>query len=122
MRVWGASGGGIFEAMMVGGVALLMASAAFAETCSFTTECFDGDGCAETAFDLEIARDGGAVTLVSDAETIAVSQGGSDAVRVFVGVTESGFHLLTHASEGAARYSVHLFEGPLMINYLGQCQ
>ena len=59
--------------------------------------------------------------LITDAETIPVTLGGSDAVRVYVGVTESAFHLLTHTADGPARYTTHLFDGPLMIGYLGEC-
>ncbi len=109
----------IFEAVMIGAV---LAGPAVAQTCSFTTECFDGDGCSETSFSFEIETEGGATRLVSDAETIPLSQGGSDETRVYVGVTESAFHLLTHSAEGEARYSTHIYDGPLMLNYLGRCE
>ena len=38
-------------------------------------------------------------------------------------MNDSGFHVLTvQAGRGAARYSVHLNEGPLAITYHGQCE
>ncbi|MEL6640035.1 MAG: hypothetical protein AAFP98_01780 [Pseudomonadota bacterium] len=89
-----------------------------AETCTFTTECFEDEGCADTQFSMAI--DGN--TIVTDAETIVVTTGGSDTKNVFVGYTETAFHVLTREKGGAARYSTHIFDGMLMVNYLGTCE
>ncbi|MEM9583243.1 MAG: hypothetical protein AAGA08_09020 [Pseudomonadota bacterium] len=97
--------------------AMLSPGIARAEICTFTSECFEGEACAETSFAMEIT-DG---ALVTDAETIPVTSGGSDTVNVFVGYTASAFHVLTRQVEGEARYSTHIFDGPLMVNYLGTC-
>ena len=105
--------GSILGTMIVG----LSAGSALAEQCIFTTECFEGDGCSETTFSMSIEGK----TLVTDAETIPVSIGGSDTLNVFVGYTESAFHVLTRQKGGDARYSTHIFDGPLMVNYLGTC-
>lgn len=90
---------------------------AFAETCTFTKECFEADACSETAFSMEI--DGN--QMITDAETIPVSTGGSETTRVSVGYSASAFHVLTRENGGEARYSTHIFAGPLMVNYLGSC-
>lgn len=93
-------------------------AAAMAEQCTFTSECFEGEACAETSFTMTI-EDG---KLITDAETIPVTSGGSDTVNVFVGYTASAFHVLTREKGNQARYSTHIFDGPLMVNYLGTCE
>ncbi len=114
MRVWDACGGSILKAVM----ALAVCSApAIAETCTFTQECFEAEGCSETTFSMEIEGN----QMITDAETIPVSTGGSETIRISVGYSASAFHVLTRETGGAARYSTHLFEGPLMVNYLGTC-
>ena len=96
---------------------------AFALDCTFTTECFEGDGCADTQFTAEIVgTDEGGALFITDAETVPLSQGGSPETRVYVGITQSAFHVITHSVEGAARYSTHIYSGPLMVNYLGTCE
>jgi hypothetical protein len=96
---------------------LLSATTAYGEICTFTSECFEDESCAETAFSITI--DG--ASLITDAETIPVSKGGSEKLSVFVGYTDSAFHVLTRETTGGARYSTHIFDGPLMVNYLGTC-
>jgi len=96
----------------------LSASNVAAEVCTFVTECFEGDGCYETNFEMTVEDD----KLITDAETIPVGTGGSDTVNVFVGYTDSAFHVLTREINGQARYSTHIFDGILMVNYLGTCE
>ncbi|SHE29831.1 hypothetical protein SAMN05444273_10117 [Litoreibacter ascidiaceicola] len=102
--------------------AALLGTPVLADTCTFTTECFEAEACADSAFSVAIEQKDGATLLVSDAESFPVSVGGSDAVRIYVGVTESAFHLMSRATDGTARYSTHLYDGPLMVNYLGNCE
>lgn len=116
MNVWDASGGSIFRTVILGSIALFPASG-LAEICVFTSECFESEACSETEFSVVI-EDG---RLTTDAETIPVTSGGSETVNVFVGYTASAFHVLTRETDGGARYSTHIFEGPLMVNYLGTC-
>ena len=99
-------------------VAVGLSGGAWAETCTFTTECYEAEGCEETNFTMEVQRD----KLITDAETIPVGTGGSDTVNVFVGYTASAFHVLTREVDGQARYVTHLFDGPVMVSYLGACQ
>lgn len=110
------------RAALAGLALLLSASTALAMNCTFTTECFESESCSESAFTVSVEENGGATLLVSDAETIPVSVGGSDDVRIYVGVTESAFHLMSRGSNGIARYSTHLYDGPIMVNYLGNCK
>jgi hypothetical protein len=104
--------------------AALLAQPLAAESyqCSFTTECFEAESCSETAFNMSIEDNNGQFSLVSDAETIATTTGGSDALKIYVGYTSSAFHLMSRSTDGPARYSTHIFEGPLMVNYLGTCK
>ena len=64
--------------------------------------------------------DGG--KILTDAATIPVTRGGSDEVAVYVGVSGSAFHLLTHNANGFARYTTHMFSGPTVVSYLGECR
>ena len=95
-----------------------LAGPVLAEQCTFTIECFEDESCQETHFGLEISGD----TLITDAETISVTTGGSDTKGVFVGYTASAFHVLTREIGGQARYSTHIFDGLLMVNYMGTCE
>lgn len=106
------------RSLALAAIAVVSATTIAAETCTFTIECFEGEACAATQFSMAI-EDG---QLVTDAETIPVSTGGSATTNVFVGYTSSAFHVLTREKEGAARYSTHIFDGVLMVNYMGTCE
>lgn len=106
--------GGILGTIILG----LSSGIAFAERCTFTLECFEGEVCSETNFSMDAFED----RLITDAETIPVSAGGVGDTHSFVGFTESAMHLLTRKIGGDARYSTHIFDGPLMVNYLGTCE
>ncbi len=114
MKVMNASGGSIFKAVI--GLAL-SAAPALAETCDFTQECFEAEACSETSFSMEIDGD----QLIMDAETIMVSTSGFETARISVGSSSSAVHVLTRQTGGEARYSTHIFDGPLMVSYLGSC-
>ncbi|RLJ59826.1 hypothetical protein BCF46_0015 [Litoreibacter meonggei] len=101
---------------------ILSPMSAHAIECTFTTECFESESCGESAFNISIEERDGQTVLVGDAETIPVSVGGNDTVRIYVGVTESAFHLMSRAANGVARYSTHIYDGPIMVNYLGNCE
>ena len=109
-------------AALAGLTLMLLPASAVAMECTFTTECFESETCSESAFTVAIEEKDGATLLVSDAETIPASVGGSETVRVYVGVTDSAFHLMSRGADGVARYSTHLYDGPLMVNYLGNCE
>lgn len=103
----------------------LLASPSLASSplhCNFTTECFESEACSGTAFSLELNEADEQHTLTSDAETVPVDVDRSDALVLVSGGTDSAFHLMTVGADGTARYSTHIFGGPLMVNYLGTCE
>ena len=97
------------------GALALSAAPAFAVECTFVTECFDADGCSETAFSLSIEDQGGQVNLVSYAETVPVTRSEVDPGYVYVGVDTAATHLLTRSPGGDARYSVHFYDGTFVV-------
>ena len=103
-------------------VGLCLTGPAAAVECTFTTECFEGESCMETSFDMEIDDTDGARKLITPAETIRVVLGGSNATRVYTGFTDSAFHLLSRGADGTARYTNHLTQGPMVVSYLGTCK
>ena len=91
-------------------------------SCSFTTECLEGEACAETAFEVSrAAGDGESVILTTDAETLAGHMIASDDNFHFIFEAPSAAHLLTEYPNGAARYTIHM-DGPFTITYHGQCE
>lgn len=103
-------------------VGLCLATPAAAIECNFTKECFEAEACTATLFDIEIDETEGARKIVTPAETVPVSLGGSDLVRIYVGVTNGAFHLLSRTADGAARYTNHLYQGPMVVSFLGTCK
>ena len=100
-------------------------------TCSFVTECYEGEGCAETAFDLSIeGRAGGLVPtdlmveaqIVADAGTAEMLGLRASGAYSLSGGEFAARHMMTIAPDGAARYTVHYADGPMMISYLGTCR
>lgn len=101
-------------------------AASAASLCSFVIECYEGEACQETQFDLTFrAGTGGPneMELVTDAETIGVAVGGNGNYAHLAGMTETGFYVLTLASgDGTARFTTHLAEGPQSVTYMGTCE
>ena len=105
--------------------AFALAGAAHAETCTFDTECFDGDGCAETEFEATLGNDGdgnSVLSTISEDVTGETVTGEGGEHSVFTGIGPGAMHLLTRTADGTARYTVHLLEGPMAITYLGACK
>ncbi|MEL7461691.1 MAG: hypothetical protein AAFX59_00490 [Pseudomonadota bacterium] len=102
--------------------------------CSFQTECLSGEACADSGYTVTVetalrpgslAMEGGLPTddsIVTDAETIAITWSGVGAALAATGRTGSAMHLLTVAPDGAALYSVHLPAAEIAITYLGTCE
>lgn len=102
-----------------------------AKQCTFTVECFDGDGCEETAFNTSLeGRAGGMsasdmvadVKLVTDAETTVLIGVISNGTYSLSGGNFSARHLMTIAASGDTRYTLHLADGPMALTYLGTCK
>lgn len=102
------------------------AMAQTASICTFTTECYENQACQDTEFQLEFRAGAGGpndLEIVTDAETVSVSVGGSGEVAYLAGMTRNGFHVLTVTREsGAARYTNHIGDGPQTVTYLGSCE
>ncbi len=102
-----------------------MATAAHAMECTFTTECFDGEACAETDLEMTVAHnDHGLPTLETISETLHVTAiaGDGKTHSTLTATGEGAIHMLTRSTGGDARYTVHLTEGPIVISYLGTCK
>ena len=88
-------------------------------TCTFQTECMEGEACAESGFTLAIDAGG---DIITPAETITAGEAlSSGEARAFSGASSSGFHLVSIAGDGAARYSAHVPSAGLTILYIGTC-
>lgn len=118
------------------GAALLLSSAAFAQTqCNFTTECFENEACAETAFTLSYditacPRAPGPRGIIAETDfgqirgqEIIASCGSAEQVSdstAFVLHGDGATYLLS-VSGSEARLTTHV-DGPLSITYIGQCE
>lgn len=93
--------------------------------CSFSLECFESETCAETAFEITLnakQADADDFQITTDAETVTGKGRMTEAGGfLFQGGNANGAALLTVGAQGAARYSVQYFEGPMVITYHGQC-
>ncbi|WP_439122963.1 hypothetical protein [Marivita sp.] len=99
-------------------------AAAMETVCRFNTECFEGEDCTSTEYDVTITAD-------PEAESGLVLQTGSETLRgtgirkdgpghtIFVG--DTALHVISASDNGTARYTVHL-EGPMTITYQGTCE
>ena len=98
--------------------------------CAFVTECFEGDGCSDTAFDAQLTGKSGGlaadamVALVKmssvsgDVELLGTAS--NDRISLTGGPLEAR-HMVTLSGQNA-RYTVHYVDGPMAITYLGTCQ
>lgn len=107
-------------------------------TCTFPTECMEGEDCYDSGYSLTVVTEMDIAGLVNT-DSLSVSFPVDDQIENDAGpvgtahwmmqgeafaVTASGqggFHLLTFDGNGAARYSVHLPAAELSILYLGTC-
>ncbi|MEO0390901.1 MAG: hypothetical protein AAF218_08160 [Pseudomonadota bacterium] len=99
--------------------------------CNFVTECFEDEACTDVEYEPQLTgQTGGA----SDQDMVVEADFESPAgTEKMLGVMLSGAlslsggsfaarHLLTVNADGAARYSVHYADGPMVISYLGTCE
>jgi hypothetical protein len=92
--------------------------------CTFTAECFEGEACEETSFEVSVTADPEnpqGLLMISDSETLKGSglRTGDTARVVFFG--ESGMHAISVQKDAQARYTAHL-DGPMVITYQGTCE
>ncbi len=99
--------------------------------CRFSKECFETEACSDTEFKTQLSGKAGGLTpadmvveanLITDAETTTMLGLRSDKTYSLSGGLFDARHLLTIAASGAARYTVHLADGPMVITYHGKCE
>jgi len=92
--------------------------------CRFTTECFEAEACDDAAFELRIAPGdtNGRVRLGSIADEVTGTLTvGSSGATVILARGPTSFQLLT-ILDTAARYTLHLTDGPAVVTYHGSCE
>ncbi|MEM9436437.1 MAG: hypothetical protein AAGA15_05295 [Pseudomonadota bacterium] len=117
-----------------------MASALAAEpvtlSCAFDTECFETEGCAESAFAMRIDWDGrtwadvgsdhanpaSPARVTTDAESFEMVADRRNDVLAFGRATEAGEWWTLTIFEEAARLSVHMPASDLALYYKGTCR
>lgn len=99
--------------------------------CSFTTECYETEGCQDTLFAATLVGEAtgpepisqlAEVEMRGDAEDVQLLGHMSNGALGLVGGAGLGRHMLTVSAEGTARYTVHFADGPRMVSYTGQCE
>lgn len=123
------------RACLIAAIAVFAPSASLAEmTCTFPTECLEGEVCAESGYSLSVktaltpgslAQEGGLPTgdtIVTDTETFEISWAASRQGLAAFAATSSAFQMLSVRPDGEARYSVHLPLSGLAIHYIGTCE
>ncbi len=94
-------------------------------TCHFTTECFESVSCTDTDFGFVVNHDDQTGFVIqTDAENIGglvFDNRFPDETSTLIGQTETTYHMLTIAPDGAARYTLHM-QGPMVVSYSGQCE
>lgn len=108
------------------GFAPLSASAQIALTCHFDTECFEADGCDETAFDLDIAQPDASVSVtrvasVSGTELANTRRAPSGTVSLYAS-NDSATMVTVIAPDLTARHAYIVHQGPQLITYHGTCE
>ena len=99
-------------------------SAAHAETCIFTTECFEGDDCTGTEFEMAVGTDDDGTTIletISETLRVTATISDGDTYETVTADAEGAEHRLTRTTGGDALYAVTLTEGPMTILYFGTC-
>ncbi|MFW2587117.1 hypothetical protein [Sagittula sp. SSi028] len=99
--------------------------------CAFGAECYETEGCQETAFHAILVGDAtgesevdltALVELRGDAGDVTMLGTLSNGRLSLTGGAGLGMHLLTLSAEGAVRYTVHYADGPTMVSYTGICE
>ena len=98
--------------------------------CAFTSECLEAETCNDTTFSFDLkGRAGGMAEsdmvvqteLTSEIGDTALIGARSGAALSLAGGSFESRQLLTINEDGAARYTLHYADGPMVISYLGEC-
>jgi len=102
----------------------------FALACSFARECVETEPCADTDFELSVAGRLGGLgagvvlaratlgTVAGDVDTFGTRGGDT----LFLQGGDAGSRHYLTVTGGAARYTVHMGQGPAVIRYFGTCE
>ena len=102
--------------------ALLLPTPLLAEgfDCSFNTECFEAEACAEANFTASVDVESEKITTeFGDLTIVAVKQ---ETRTMTLFATGAGAEYLLSVTPQAARLTTHANEGPMVISYLGTCE
>ena len=108
--------------------ALIAVAPAWAEDkliCEFQTECFEAEACdgAALKFGLVDGDTPEQSVMRTPAGRIVGRIGGDDYTSLYwIAETEAAVHLLSWGADGTARYTLHLTDGPAVMNYHGVCE
>lgn len=93
--------------------------------CTFDVECYEAEACDEANFELKLVpgatEDERIARSVADRTPGTVTQTESGTM-VWQAITPSTVQLLSWRGETAARYTLHLTDGPEVITYHGLCE
>lgn len=93
--------------------------------CSFTVECYEADACDEAMFNLRLvpgeSENERILRSISDRTPGIVTQTDSGTM-IWQAITPSTAQLLSWKLEQAARYTLHLTDGPEVVTYHGICE
>lgn len=93
--------------------------------CSFTVECYDAEPCDEAMFDLRLvpgkSENERTIRTVAERTTGTVMQTDTGTM-VWQAVTPSTVQVLSWKLDQAARYTLHLTDGPEVVTYHGICE
>ncbi|WP_424939947.1 hypothetical protein [Aliiroseovarius sp. S253] len=93
---------------------------AYAQDCSFTTECYEAEACQDTSFSVIADLTGERlITDFGDLTIVAAKQAGN-LTTLFA--TGDGAEYLLSRNGDTARFTAHANEGPAAITYLGTCK
>ncbi|WP_371171130.1 hypothetical protein [Aliiroseovarius sp. 2305UL8-7] len=101
-------------------ISVLPALPAMAQTCTFTTECYETEACQDTQFSLTARLDD--AKLVTDFGDLVVVGVKSDAPLTAIFASGEGSEYLLSRNGDTARFTAHSNEGPASITYLGTCE
>lgn len=91
--------------------------------CRFQTECYDAEGCEETAYQLDlVADDTGGWIMQDEAEDIPATALDLDDGLVWIGRANGAIRMLSGIAGENARLSIHAAGGDFMLNYAGSCR
>lgn len=97
----------------------IAAHTAAAQSCNFTTECYEADACTDANFAITIDVDGEKVSTDFGDLTIVAAKTAHFGAHIFA-TGDGAEYLISHLA-GNARLTMHSGDGPQTVTYLGTC-